>query len=94
MTETPRTIKATAAREGKWWMISFAELDTVTQARRISEIQEMADDCAALWLDVDASVIDVCVTIEIPETFSTDGESAQTKTAQARAVETEAAALS
>ena len=94
MTSAPRAIQATASREGKWWMISFAELDTVTQARRLSEIQEMADDCAALWLDVDASLIDVRVTIEIPETFRTDWESAQAKATQARAVETEAAALS
>ena len=75
-------------------MISFAELDTVTQARRLSEIQEMADDCAALWLNVDAAVIDVRVTIEIPETFRHDWESAQAKASQARAVESEAAALS
>lgn len=94
MTEIPRTIEATASREGKWWMISFAELDTVTQTRRLSEIQEMADDCAALWLNLDASVIDVRVTIEIPETFRTDWESAQAKATQARAVEAEAAALS
>ncbi|WP_105034903.1 hypothetical protein [Cryobacterium aureum] len=66
------------------------QLDTVTQARRLSEIQEMADDCAALWLDVDASVIDVRVTIEIPETFRTDWESAQAKATQARAVEAQA----
>lgn len=93
-TTTHRVIEATATREGKWWTITFPDLDTVTQARKVGEIQEMADDCAALWLDVDPDTIDVRVSIELPETFRTAWQEAQAKAAAARVDEAEAAALS
>ncbi len=54
--------RVTVEREPGWWIISVPELDLVTQARRIRDIQHMATDLVAAWLDAD--VADVRVKIE------------------------------
>lgn len=91
-----RKFEATAVHEGKWWEISFAdpELDTVTATRKIGDIQDMATDAVALWLDVDPATIEVHVTIEIPDQYRTAWETAQAKATAAREEEAEAARLS
>lgn len=38
-------------RDGRWWMISVPEIDQITQARRISEIDEMARSLISLMAD-------------------------------------------
>ena len=40
--------KIEVAREGKWWMIRIPEVDGLTQARRLSEVDYMARDYIAL----------------------------------------------
>ena len=62
-----RKLEATAIRDGKWWFIQIPELDTVGQARRISEISDAAHEVAALWLNVDPSEVEVSVTVLIPD---------------------------
>ena len=58
-----RTYKVTATPEGKWWVISIEGLPEglvgVTQAESEGEIEEMARECIALLLDVDAASFDV-----------------------------------
>jgi len=54
--------RATVEREPGWWIISVPELDLVTQARRIRDIQPMATDLVAAWLDEDPA--DIRVEIE------------------------------
>jgi predicted RNase H-like HicB family nuclease len=49
----------TVTREGRWWMIHIPELDGVTQARRVSEIELMAREYIAVTLDVKLSDVDV-----------------------------------
>ncbi|MDQ0614420.1 hypothetical protein QF046_002061 [Microbacterium sp. W4I4] len=44
--------EATAAREGKWWMVSIPAVDGLTQARRLSEAAEMAREYIAVSQDV------------------------------------------
>jgi hypothetical protein len=96
VSESTRTFEAVAVHEGKWWEISFTdpELDTVTATRKIGDIQAMATDAAALWLDVDPATIEVHVSIAIPDQYRTDWEKAQAKASAARAEEAEAARLS
>lgn len=60
---TPRSLEATARRDGKWWFIQIPELDTVGQARRYNEIHEVATEVAALYLDVPETDVDVHVTV-------------------------------
>jgi DNA-directed RNA polymerase specialized sigma24 family protein len=59
---TKKIYKATVVREPGWWIISIPELDLVTQARRIRDIQHMATDLVAAWLDKDP--VDVRVEVE------------------------------
>lgn len=40
--------KIEVTRDGKWWMISIPDLDGLTQARRISEIEDMAREYIAV----------------------------------------------
>lgn len=45
------TYDITVERDGRWWMITVAEIDQVTQARRVSEIEDMARSLIALSTD-------------------------------------------
>lgn len=87
-------IEAIATREGKWWEINLPGLGTRTAARRLADVQEMAEECAALWLDVEPDTLDVHVRIDLPEDVRGEWEQARTKAERARAEESEAAALS
>src|SRR5664279_652650 len=49
----------TVTREGKWWMIDVPAVDGLTQARRLSEIKDMAVSLIAVTLDVPASQVGV-----------------------------------
>lgn len=51
--------QATVEREPGWWIVRVPELDLVTQARRIGDIQRMATDVVAAWLDVDPAIVHV-----------------------------------
>jgi hypothetical protein len=53
------TYNITATREGKWWMIDVPAIGGLTQARRLSEIKNMAVSLIAITLDVPASQVGV-----------------------------------
>ncbi len=48
-------------REGRWWMVSIPEIDGLTQARRLSEAEQMAREYIAVTLDVRFSTVHVSV---------------------------------
>ena len=54
-----KTYNITVTREGKWWMIDVPAIDGLTQARRLSEIKNMAVSLIAITLDVPASQVGV-----------------------------------
>lgn len=62
--------RANVTRKGKWWMVSIPELDGLTQARRISEAEDMARDWLALTLGV--AVEDVKVKVEVEDVSGID----------------------
>ncbi len=39
-------------RDGRWWMVEVPAIDGLTQARRISEVEEMARSLIAIELDI------------------------------------------
>lgn len=87
-------IEATASREGKWWEINLPGLGTRTAARKLADVQEMAEECAALWLDVEPDTLEVHVRIDLPEDVRSEWEQARTTAERARTEESAAAELS
>jgi hypothetical protein len=54
-----REYKIEVERDGRWWMIRVPEIDQLTQARRISEIEDMARSLIAISTDQPISDIAV-----------------------------------
>lgn len=65
-----REFDAVATREGKWWIITVPELDAVTQARNVREIDDMAGGLISALLDINEDLIHVSVSLELPETVA------------------------
>ncbi|MGH3958999.1 HicB family toxin-antitoxin system [Mycobacterium sp.] len=60
--------KVDVSRDGRWWMIHVPEIGQLTQARRISEIEDMARSLIAISTDTPLTDIGVHITsIEVPE---------------------------
>ncbi|MBB3035963.1 hypothetical protein [Hoyosella altamirensis] len=60
-----RAYEVKVTREGRWWMVRVPELDELTQARRLSEVEQMARELIALANDSRISDVDVTVTVEV-----------------------------
>ena len=43
-----KTYDAIVTRDGKWWMIEIPDLDGLTQARRLAEVEDMAREFIAV----------------------------------------------
>src|SRR5262245_61258741 len=54
-----KTFDVKVTREGKWWMVEIPELDGLTQARRLSEVSQMAAEWIALTADLSLSDVEV-----------------------------------
>lgn len=63
----PRTLEATAYKEGKWWMISIPEIDGLSQAKTVETVPNMAADLAAIVLNVPQDAVNVNITYRLPE---------------------------
>ncbi|MFN3007395.1 hypothetical protein ACK12G_29360 [Mycolicibacterium wolinskyi] len=46
-----RTYKVNVERDGKWWMITVPEIDQVTQALSVDEIEDMARSLISVYTD-------------------------------------------
>lgn len=49
------TYDVDVTREGRWWMITIPDIDGLTQARRVGEIEGVARSLIAVTLDVPLS---------------------------------------
>lgn len=56
-----KTYNINVVRDGKWWMVEIPEIDGLTQARRISEIEDMARSFIAV--DTNTPISEVAVKI-------------------------------
>jgi predicted RNase H-like HicB family nuclease len=93
ITHAVRDISAISTREGRWWTIELPEIDTVTQARNVSEIEAMAREAASLHLNVAPESIHITVTIKLPDDVRIEIEEARAREAAAREAASDAAAL-
>ena len=61
------TYTAVCRRAGDWWAISVPEIKGVhTQARRLDQVEAMARDAIALFLDVTPDTLAIEVRPEVP----------------------------
>ena len=63
------TYKVEVERDGKWWMIHVPDIDGLTQARRLSEVEEMARSLIAISTDTrleDVAVDVVTIRMDSP----------------------------
>ncbi len=88
---TSTTYKATATREGRWWIITVPELDAVTQARNVAEIDVMARGLIAALLDVEEDSVAVNVELRLPAALQNELDEARRLRAQAEVVTAQAA---
>ena len=88
-----KTYSATATREGRWWIIRIPELDAVTQARTIREIDEMATGLVTALLDLPEGGASVDVSIELPESVAAAWSEADRLQAEVEAAQRKAAGL-
>lgn len=61
-----KTYQLNVTREGSWWMVDAVDVDYRTQARTLSEVDEMGRDLIAGALDVPAESFDLDVRVEQP----------------------------
>lgn len=87
------TYSVTVTREGKWWMIAIPELDGLTQARRLSEAQQMAKEYIAVTRDIPIEdvAVDISISIENEENVLGLVEEIKTEREQAERLERDAA---
>jgi hypothetical protein len=57
MSSAAKTYDVNVTREGRWWMVEVPAIDGLTQARRISEVEEMARSLVSITLDVPPSSV-------------------------------------
>lgn len=58
--------RANVERDGRFWLIHVPEIDRVTQARHLREVDQMARELIAIMTDVDPESVEVDVTITVP----------------------------
>lgn len=56
---TMRTFELKVYRDGRWWMIEIPEIDGLTQARRLGEVEDMARSFIAVDQDLAPSEIEL-----------------------------------
>ena len=59
--------RAQRAGKGHWWMISVPEIDRLTQARRLEDVEQNARELIAVTLDVELDEI----AVEVSEVIDT-----------------------
>lgn len=71
MTETTRTITATATKSGDWWVLDIPELETSTMLRRLTKATEQVAALAATQLNLEPDTISVQIERQMPEEATT-----------------------
>lgn len=80
------TYTALVSRDGKFWHVEVPEIDRVTQARNISEVDDMARDLIAIMAGVEPDSFELDVRIQLPDSV----RSHLSEVERARGAETEA----
>ncbi|MFI5735710.1 hypothetical protein ACIA49_36705 [Kribbella sp. NPDC051587] len=57
--QATKTYDATARREGRWWMVEIPDLNGVTEARRLDQVEQAAREYIAVTADLPLSQVAV-----------------------------------
>jgi hypothetical protein len=88
------TYKVEVTRDDRWWMIRVPDIDGLTQARRINEIEEMARSLIAISTDVPLGDVDVKIcNINVSGLGDIAGQAGYVRTLRDRAAEAESRAM-
>lgn len=87
------TIQATVEREGRWWIITMPEIDIVTQARHLKDVEEIAAEAAALALDTTEESLTINANIAVPSRIKHLWSESRSKEIAARETAQEAGKL-
>ena len=66
MSMSRKTYQLNVTREGSWWMVDAVDVDYRTQARTLSEVDEMGRDLIAGAHDIPADSFDLDVQVQQP----------------------------
>lgn len=61
------TYTAVVSRNGRFWHVEVPEIDRVTQARNINEVDDMARDLIAIMAGVEPDSFELDVRIQLPD---------------------------
>lgn len=61
---TTRAVTARVSREGRWWMIMLSEIDGLTQARRLADVEDRAGSYLGVDLDVAPDQMTVTISLD------------------------------
>jgi hypothetical protein len=62
-----KTYHANASRDGRFWLVHIPEIDQYTQGRNLTEVEPMARDLIALWLDIPEDSFDIALHVQLPK---------------------------
>lgn len=85
---------ADVTREGKWWLVRIPEINGLTQARRLSEVELMAREYIAATLGLELDSVEVQVSLGSVAGIDVDGRVATMQDARQRAASLEQTAAS
>lgn len=88
-----KVYKVDVTREGKWWMVSIPELDGLTQARRVGEVEQMAREYIAVTTGTPLADVAVDVTVDVGDLRATSARAAAIRAEREEAARLEAHAL-
>jgi predicted RNase H-like HicB family nuclease len=62
-----KTYHANASRDGRFWLVHIPEIGQYTQGRNLAEVEPMARDLIALWLEIPVDTFHVELHVELPK---------------------------
>lgn len=71
---------AVVTQDGPWWMVELPELDGLTQARNVDEIESMAREFIAVTTGIDPSELSIRVRLATSEYQAEPRESTDSPT--------------
>ena len=87
-----RTVKVTAERSGKWWVLESEEAGAVSQCRALSQVDLEMREAISYQLGIPEDSFDIEVSIQLPAQYEKEIELSESLRAESEQTATEAIA--